>query len=206
MIVLTSDHGEEFFEHGSWLHTHSVYNEVMRVPLIIKNFGSRGAGTSVATYVREVDVMPTICRELGIGIKPDSIDGRSLQELEGGASSARARIRVAVGDLSAPMVHRNIPPKIAILRFPYKFIFNSPYSKEDLAYFQPPPPPLAETEIFDLARDRGETANLAAERPDLVREFRKLMKQLYMPRKGPGARKSATNGELEKQLKTLGYL
>ena len=48
MIVLTSDHGEEFFEHGAWLHTHSVYDEVIRVPLIIKFFGSRNAGRTVS--------------------------------------------------------------------------------------------------------------------------------------------------------------
>ena len=36
MIVLTSDHGEEFYEHHGWNHTHSLYDELIKVPLIIK--------------------------------------------------------------------------------------------------------------------------------------------------------------------------
>jgi arylsulfatase A-like enzyme len=206
MIVLTSDHGEEFFDHRGWIHTHSVYNEVLRIPLIIKHFGSRGAGKIVETYVRNVDVMPTICRELGIGIKSDSIDGSGLQGLEKGGASEGAGSRIAVGDLSVRLAFRYVPPKIAVLRFPFKFIFNAPYEPEDLAYYFSPPPPLVETELYDLSRDPAETVNLAGERKDLVREFRELMKKLYTPRKRKGAEKSATDPELEKQLKTLGYL
>ncbi len=206
MIVLTSDHGEEFFEHGAWLHTHSVYNEVLRVPLIIKHFGSRGAGTAVETYVRGVDVMPTICRELGIGIRPGDIDGRSLQDLGEGKGSETAGERIAVGDLSVRMANRFIPPKIAIFRFPHKFIFNAPYSPDDLAYYANPPRPVVESEIYDLAVDPGETVNLAGARPELVAEFRELIKRLFRPRKGRGPRAAAADEDLEKQLKTLGYL
>ena len=36
LIVFTSDHGEEFWEHGGFEHGHTLYNEVLRVPLIIK--------------------------------------------------------------------------------------------------------------------------------------------------------------------------
>jgi arylsulfatase A-like enzyme len=206
MIVLTSDHGEEFFEHGSWLHTHSVYNEVLRVPLIIKAFRSRAAGKTIKDLARSVDILPTICEELGIPLRPGTMDGASLLPLIDGGQSGKEPGRTAIGDLAPRLMSKHIPGKIALVRFPHKFIFNSPYSKEDLAFFHEPPPPLAEMEIFDLARDPGETSNLAAERQDLVRQFRELMKKLYKPRKGPGARKSATNGELEKQLKTLGYL
>ena len=65
MIVLTSDHGEEFFEHRGWLHTHSVYEEVLRVPLVMKLFGSRNAARVVTTPAYLVDILPTIAAETG---------------------------------------------------------------------------------------------------------------------------------------------
>jgi hypothetical protein len=101
---------------------------------------------------------------------------------------------------------KHIPGKVALVRFPHTFILNKPYTPEDLAYFLSPPPPLAEVELFDISRDPGETRNLAAERPDLVREFRNLLRERYKPRKKPGASKVDMGDDLIKQLKSLGYL
>ena len=69
-----------------------------------------------------------------------------------------------------------------------------------------PPPPLAEIEVFDLSRDPGETRNLAAGRPELVREFRALLRERYKPRKKQGVASVEMGDDLLKQLKTLGYL
>ncbi|MGD0783134.1 MAG: sulfatase-like hydrolase/transferase, partial [Candidatus Aminicenantales bacterium] len=41
LIVVTSDHGEEFFDHRGWTHTHGVYDELLRIPLIVKMPGSK---------------------------------------------------------------------------------------------------------------------------------------------------------------------
>lgn len=207
MIVLTSDHGEEFFEHGSWLHTHSVYGEVLRVPLIVKFFGSRNAGRTVRTPAFGVDVMPTIAEELGIKLPLEGLDGKSLLPLaDGGDEAGKGAARVGLSDLVSHAMDKHIPRKVALVRFPYKFILNEPYTPEDLAYFLSPPPPLAEVEVFDVSRDPGETRNLAAERPELVREFRALLRERYKPRKKSGASKVEMGDDLLKQLKSLGYL
>ena len=78
MLIITSDHGEEFFEHGAWTHGHTLYNETIRIPLLIKYPASREKGTRVKTIVRLTDIMPTILEELGVGYSQKELDGRSL--------------------------------------------------------------------------------------------------------------------------------
>ena len=60
-IVITADHGEEFWEHGDFEHGHTLYDELVRVPLIIKFPAKvRRARQKVTAQVRLVDIMPTI--------------------------------------------------------------------------------------------------------------------------------------------------
>jgi arylsulfatase A-like enzyme len=59
LVILTSDHGERFYDHGSWIHgPPDVYNEVLRIPLMIK--GPRIKPGTYAHNVQLVDVYPTI--------------------------------------------------------------------------------------------------------------------------------------------------
>ncbi len=110
MIVLTSDHGEEFYEHGAWLHTHSVYDETIRVPLIIKFFGSRNAGRIVRSPAFVVDVMPTIAAELGSHLSGGALDGKSLLRLaDGGDGAGGAKGRVGISDLASRTFNKHIP-------------------------------------------------------------------------------------------------
>ena len=75
LVVVTSDHGEEFLEHGSWEHQKTLYEEVIRVPLIV-----RGPGVAVRREpapVSLLDVAPTILSWAGVALPP-SFQGRSL--------------------------------------------------------------------------------------------------------------------------------
>lgn len=78
LIVFTSDHGEEFGEHG-WVgwHSHTLYDELLRVPLIIKLPGLRHAGTEVRAAVRSLDIAPTILALAGLK-PPASFEGQDL--------------------------------------------------------------------------------------------------------------------------------
>ena len=76
LIIFTSDHGEEFHEHGGYEHGHSLYDEVIHVPLMIKGKDfPRGVveGRTVST----IDIYPTILDYLGIPI-PGNLNGLSL--------------------------------------------------------------------------------------------------------------------------------
>ena len=76
MIIVTSDHGEQFFDHGLWRHSNSVYQSLLHIPLVIKYPGQR-QGSVVREPVGGIDIMPTVLRALGEGCP--SCEGRALQ-------------------------------------------------------------------------------------------------------------------------------
>ena len=113
MMVVTSDHGEEFLEHGSWEHQKTLYEEVVRIPLVV-------AGPEVTTRretrpVSLLDIAPTILDFLKLKTAPtmqgvsllrpvadqremygetdQTLDGSRLSFLRGGASSWKAILR-----------------------------------------------------------------------------------------------------------------
>lgn len=77
VIILTSDHGEEFWEHQSLGHGHTLYEELLRVPLIIRLPRNNFQGRRINTPVRLMDVAPTILDLFSIQ-DPDSFQGTSL--------------------------------------------------------------------------------------------------------------------------------
>lgn len=87
LIVFSSDHGEMFGEHDKWIHRNSLYEEVLRVPLILRYDGMLPEGTVLTTPVDHLDVTPTILDLAGIPIPPH-MQGRSLVPLMTGAQSS----------------------------------------------------------------------------------------------------------------------
>jgi len=77
LVVVTSDHGEEFLEHGQWEHQKTLYEEQLRVPLIIKLPGAAMASRRVSGQVSLVDVAPTVLDALGVSA-PSTFQGTSL--------------------------------------------------------------------------------------------------------------------------------
>ncbi len=74
-IIITSDHGEEFLEHGRLVHE-QIYNECVHVPLIVVGPGVR-VGASIRDLAMSVDLTPTILDLLGVA-SPRHLSGRSL--------------------------------------------------------------------------------------------------------------------------------
>ncbi len=88
MIVLTADHGEEFGEHGTvGGHAQALYDEIIKVPLIIKFPRRAFAAVSVNSQVRIIDIPPTITDVLGIP-RPPSFEGADLVDLVNGKTRA----------------------------------------------------------------------------------------------------------------------
>jgi arylsulfatase A-like enzyme len=75
LVVVTSDHGEEFLEHGSWEHQKTLYEEVVRIPLVVNGPGV--AARREPAPVSLLDVAPTILAWAGVAAPP-SFTGRSL--------------------------------------------------------------------------------------------------------------------------------
>ena len=77
LIIVVSDHGEEFFDHGSWTHGRTLHREVLNVPLVIKFPNSWGAGGRVRDTVQQIDLLPTLLDYLELS-QPDELPGQSL--------------------------------------------------------------------------------------------------------------------------------
>jgi len=81
VVIITADHGEEFGEHGGRYHGSTVYEEQVRVPLLILGPGVKPG--RVATPVQTIDLLPTTLSALGIP-RPARIRGRDLGPLLAG--------------------------------------------------------------------------------------------------------------------------
>jgi len=149
-VVIASDHGEEFKDHGGFFHGATVYEELARVPLFI--FGPTLTPARIDTPVSLIDLMPTIL-EL-VGIKPvEPTDGRSIAKtvLNRSVHPPKQRPLLITSGLGAK--------KVAILQDPFKYIFNDGTQGEQL---------------FNLADDPRETRNLIDHHSEIVLEARCL--------------------------------
>lgn len=82
LVVVTADHGELLGEHGLWAHAKSVFEPAVRIPfLLIPRWGHAGAAATDVRRGSQVDIAPTILRELGLPI-PSTWSGQALQELQ----------------------------------------------------------------------------------------------------------------------------
>ncbi len=79
VIAVTADHGEEFRDHGSWGHSHTLHRELLNVPLIVAYPGGP-AGARVTPTVRLIDLAPTLLARAGIP-KPSGMRGTDLLEV-----------------------------------------------------------------------------------------------------------------------------
>jgi len=88
VLVVTSDHGEEFLEHGHVKHCRGVWDTLTRVPLIIRFPGGRGARI-VETPVQLIDLLPTVLESLGVSADGLGMEGVNLRPLLEGATPPR---------------------------------------------------------------------------------------------------------------------
>jgi arylsulfatase A-like enzyme len=77
LLLVLADHGEEFIDHGGRDHGRTLYEEVLRIPAMIKLPGNRFAGTAVEESTSLVDVLPTLLAGLGLELPP-GLDGAAI--------------------------------------------------------------------------------------------------------------------------------
>lgn len=146
LIVITSDHGEEFYEHGGFEHGHSLYDEVLHVPLIIRGPGIQ-PGVQDERLTSTMDIFPTILDYFDIAI-PDGIDGISLLASSPGGERSLIAEQLLWGDELK-----------GVTTSQYRYILNPLTGKE---------------ELFDLTVDRGMQFSVADERRATTRTFREF--------------------------------
>jgi arylsulfatase A-like enzyme len=180
IVILTSDHGEEFWEHGSCEHVKTVYNELLHVPLLLRAPGLR-AGSVASPVAASVSLLPTVLDLLGLGAAGLSLDGVSLFEESPAYVSSEAQFHYDGRHLR----------RYALVGEGHKLIAD---------------PEAGRVELYDLEADWQEQHDLASARPEIVaRLARALADELEgapAARQHPGALDDETLG----QLRELGYI
>ena len=204
MIVFLSDHGEAFYEHGTWNHPHTVYNEVARVPLIVKFPKNAFKGKLIRHEVGLIDVMPTILNYYKIPFDSKQVDGRDLMELIKGKTWNRPVLTTVSTGIYA-LKHGF---QVALFKDSDKFIYRVPVPK--MGKDAVPEAIKSKTEeFFNLQSDPGETINLNQKQPHKLKKFQSFFNRIIkiavesLRRKD---KKVVIDKNFRKQLKSLGYL
>ncbi|MBW2289940.1 MAG: sulfatase [Deltaproteobacteria bacterium] len=180
LVIVTSDHGEEFLEHGGLLHGNSHYQEMLHIPLILGGAGIP-AGRRIGAAVSLVDIAPTIFSVLEIP-SPPGMDGADLrplwQEPQPVASERLVFAEAGPGELRSVRSGRS------------KLITQGPTGP---------------AELYDLANDPAETQDLAAERPELVAALEAEIARFAASAREPQLAPELSDDEKER-LQALGYL
>lgn len=203
LLILLSDHGEEFYEHGSWTHTNQLYQESLRVPLLIKFPGSGFRGLKSEAAVRLVDVLPTVLETLGMEPDKIPIDGKSLFPILGGRETGD---RPVWADVAGNLFDTHNSAKTGVVDGGWKAVWNAPYHREDLEFFSVPPPSRPPIELYDLARDPGEKTSLTGLHPDIVRRLAGLRDRFLALSGKSRSVKTDLDEDLKAKLRALGYI
>jgi len=203
MVIVTSDHGEEFFDHGGWEHGHTLYNELLKVPLIMKFPNSLFRGKRIESTVSLVDVMPTILEELGIDVTDLRLDGVSLHPLLKGKSRED---RIFFADRKSHVTDSNTSQRATLNEGRMKLILNKVFSPQALTFYHYPPPPTPPVELYDLREDPAEKKNIAETQPERARRLTAQLDVLFKNARPRPPAKTKITRELEDQLRALGYL
>jgi choline-sulfatase len=157
LVAFLADHGEEFLEHGHFGHGTSLYDELVRIPLVLKLPGRGYAGRRIKEQVQEIDVAPTILEALGMAADP-AHQGLPLQRaIEGRAAERPAALEISHRGVVAHGVRTDREKYIR--RF-------SPESDESL---------------FDLVKDPRETQDTSESQRDRLRVLRALVESALVP-------------------------
>jgi len=194
IIIITSDHGEEFWEHGSAEHGHSLYNELLHVPLIIA--GPPISARRISEPVSLIDVMPTLL-DLA-GIPRGNIYPQAVSLVPGSGTPMPDRALYASGMLYGPEAY-------CLMLNKRKLVYRTSDQAGKWTLRGPRPP--AGYQFFDLGRDPAEHNNLSAAGKvpaDLDRLLEKYIRTV--PLAVPAQSVHVSGDAMRRQLESLGYV
>ncbi len=188
IIILTSDHGEGFGEHGEIYHGYDLYQELLHVPLLIRMPGGAGS-RQVSDYVPTNALLPTLLDLLSIREQPH----------EGWPPSLRPVIENVGCGYDAPIVsganHRN-EPQWSIVSNGAKYIYREKTHRE---------------EVYDLERDPFEKQPIESPSEDFLLRARQALAKHHKFSKRileeeDGGRRGPSSEGLRDRIKSLGYI
>jgi len=206
LLIITADHGEELYDHGGTGHCTTLYDELIRVPLIVLNTSGGGVGKRVEQQVQLIDVPATILDFLDITV-PDHLQGKSLLSLLDNApplhepryalsyttrgrkslqtEEGRALWERKVWDQGGILTSLRVDGRWKIIR------------GED-----------GHSELFNLYKDKGERDNLKDREKVLFEDLQKKLMEASsaLKRITPRQEKLHLSPDTRNKLRALGYL
>lgn len=191
LIVFTSDHGEEFWEHGGFEHGHTMYDELLRVPLAFKLPTSHPAA-QLSFPVSIESVTPTILDVLGIQPAEEHFSADSLLPSSGnGGSDFTTTPIIAFGSLY-------YEESVSVVFDSAKYIYDPSTGLEQL---------------YDLHLDPQERNSLASRSPDLLNHARSILNSYQVIAKEvrnamnlPDESDKPLTRDVMDELRALGYV
>lgn len=197
ITVITSDHGEEFFEHGRKGHKWALYDETVRVPLVIRYPERVSSGVRIASQVRLQDAAPTIL-SLARVRAPDGFGSA-------GPRTAHSEIDLAPFVTSDSVAQPPPLPAFGDLRLPSGRMMSM---RTDALKLIRSPIEWGGEELYDLVVDPGERSNVVAARPAEATVLREEH-AIWLTRWESGdplSQAITLSKDHEERLRALGYI
>ena len=197
LLIITSDHGEEFGDHGRVDHFLTQYQEVLRVPLMMRG-PAITPGQRIDTPVSLVDLVPTVLSMTGQPALQNS-DGLDLTPLFRGADDRNFLERTQYGEAGGGITYEAIvapgifPIYSSARRGPFKLVHESKTNH---------------TSLYNLDSDPTEQRDISAEQPEIAAQLTQALMErnqraLPADQRGKAAELSAEDLE---RLRALGYV
>ena len=197
LLLITSDHGEAFGEHGYVWHVGAIHDEAAHIPLLIKFPGDAVTPHRIHSLTQTIDLLPTICDLLAIPYPRDSVQGSSLLPLLAGLADTAAPYTITKSIGPAKYMIRDRDHSLLLYR-----------DREHCA-------------LYDLRTDPSQRTDLASQRADCAQRLRRIFRRYARAQRhppvdflDPNARPlpdplpdpAALPPALQRDIKTLGYL
>jgi arylsulfatase A-like enzyme len=184
LIILTSDHGEEFNEHGRFLHGNNLYyDQTVHIPLIIKLPGQDGGHIAVDEMVESLDIMPFILDLLKIEKKP-LMHVQSFLPLINRAGLGKGPV-FAFGADKARVSIRDKQWKLA-----------ADHMQREEGY-----------RLFDMTEDPLEYHDVKLQHPDVVEKLQRALLSKFSASRRKGGKKEVVLTQRQREkLESLGYI
>jgi arylsulfatase A-like enzyme len=204
LFVLTSDHGEEFFEHGVLGHGFSLYQEVVHVPLVLRGPGVP-AGRVVERPLQVLDLPATVLALAGAGVEEFG-DGKSFHAEVLGPGAPEPELHFLESEFGQDDSNPRAFVFTGVRRGPWKLVLT-----EQNQFFPPADPRHGREALYDLVTDPSERRNLFQEQEhqaliagllDRLREHARFLQEQGFRDLPP----AALTKEVEAELRALGYI
>jgi len=182
LVIVASDHGEEFLEHGHLGHSQHLYDELIRVPFVVKPPSGTDVGARVDGLVEYLDITPTALDFAGAEL-PAELRGRSLREP---MATGRSDTEFVISE----WVHHD--DRVASVR-----TRSHKYIRDDIR---------DRTELYDLASDPGEETNVADDDAEEAARLAGVLTDTLPEFSAHGPERTEVDPERTAQLEDLGYL